>query len=641
MPDMFANNDRQNRGPEGISKDDVPDSGLVSYVMTRVTRGRQVRDQKYAKRWAEYTRLWRGFWAEEDKNQNSERSRLISPALQQAIEMSTAEIEEAVFSRTAWLDIDDDVADEQKDDAIAYRDQLLEDFDFAGVEDAISRSFLLGAIYGTGIAKLNVVLKDEKVMTPDGPITDERVLVVVDAIRPDEFVIDPSATTIDEALYCAHEMIKPLHTIVMKQKSGVYKMMELAPWSGKRGDTTGTGLTATVDQQDDGVLITEYYGKVPGRYIGKGGGLHEAIVVVANEAHLLKAIANPFDMEDRPVVAFQFDTVPGEFWGRGVAEKGFNPQKALDSELRARMDALALVTAPMLGADITRMPRNPDMRVRPGKIFLTRGRPSEIIEKVGFDAAGLNFTFQQAGDLERMVQMGTGSMDSASPLSTNRRNETMGGMSMLNAGFLKRSKRTMQNIERQFLSPLIRRALWRYMQFDSERYPQDMTFRVKTAMGLMAKEVEMGTLTQVLGYIPPESPAHKILLAAVMANTASAEKDEIKKAIDAMLAPPTPQEQQMQQEMQGMQAQMLKAQLAKETALAEEARANAQLAMAKAKKENVLADLEDDKVEIQAANSAIAAEQVRVSRGQMIASHKKVEVDREKAKAMKSRPASK
>lgn len=632
MPDPFANNDRQNKGSEGSQQSDESNTSLVAYVMDRVQRGRQVRDQKYAKRWNEYTRLWRGFWSDEDKNQNSERSKLISPALQQAVEMSVAEIEEAVFSRTAWLEIDEDVADKDKPDAEAYRDQLLEDFELAGVEDSISRAFLLAALYGTGIAKMNVTLKDDKVMTFNGPVSDERVLVVAEAIRPDEFVIDPSATTIDEAAYCAHEVVKPMHTIVAKQKAGLYRMVELAPWSGKRGDSTGTGLTATVSPQDDGILITEYYGKVPGRYIGKGSGLHEAIVVIANEAELLRKMANPFSMEDRPVVAFQFDSVPGEFWGRGVSEKGFNPQKALDAELRARMDALALVTAPMLGADITRMPRNPDMRVRPGKVFMTRGRPSEIIEKVGFDAAGLAFTFQQAGDLERMVQMGTGAMDSASPLSTNRRNETMGGMSMLNAGFLKRSKRTMQNIERQFLGPLVRRMLWRYMQFDPERYPKDMVFRVKTAMGLMAKEVELSTLSNVLGYVPPESPAHNIILSAILMNTASAEKDEIKKAVAAMSAPPDPAQQQLQQQQAQIQLATMQAALQKEQALAAEAQANAMLAKAKAKRENVLADLEDDKVEIQAANSAIAAEQVRVARGKMVADHKKVEVQREAAK---------
>jgi hypothetical protein len=622
----YGNNDAQGRGSESArAKNPESSGGLVSYVMQRVERGRNVRDQKYQKRWEEYTRLWRGFWTEDDRGLASERSRLISPALQQAIEMSVAEIDEALFNRTAWIDIEDDIADEEKDDAVAYRDQLLEDFDFAGVEDAISRTVLLAAIYGTGIAKLNVIVKDVKHFSGGKVVPDERILVTAEALRPDEFVIDPAATTIDEALYCAHEMIKPLHIIRARQKDGVYKAGEIGPWTGTgRGDPTGTGLFTTVDPQDEGVLITEYYGKIPGRFINEGEGMVEAIVVVANEAVLLKAIKNPFRMGDRPVVAFQFDTVPGEFWGRGVAEKGYNPQKALDSELRARMDALALVTAPMLGADITRMPRNPDMRVRPGKIFMTRGRPSEIIERIGFDAAGLALTFQQAGDLERMVQMGTGAMDSASPIQSNRRNETVGGMSMINAGFLKRSKRTMKNLERQFLDPLIRRCLWRYMQFDPERYPDDMIFRIRTAMGIMAKEVEQGQLTQMMGYVPPESPAHKIVLKAIFDNTASAEKDELKKAMDAMLAPPSPEEQQQQQEMQQLQKALVQAELAEKQAKAQEAQANAKLAMAKAQREMVLASLEDDKVEILAANSAIAAQQVRVA-------DRKVEADKKKA----------
>jgi hypothetical protein len=627
MPDKFANNDRQGRGPESAGGDSgLGSDGLVSYVMTRIRRGRQVRDQKYEKRWKEYTRLWRGFWVDEDKNQNSERSRLISPALQQAIEMSAAEIEEALFSRSAWFDIEDDIRDEQKDDAIAYRDQLLEDFELADVESALAKSVLLGCIYGTGIAKLNVTLKDVKTFVEGETMSDERVVVTVDAIRPDEFIIDPAATSIDEASYCAHEMLKPLHTVKAKQKTGVYKQADIGPWTGTRGDTTGTGVNTSVDAQDEGVLITEYYGKVPGSYVGESGALVEAIVVLANEETVLRATKSPFAMQDRPVVAFQFDTVPGEFWGRGIAEKGFNPQKALDSELRARMDALSLVTAPMLGADITRMPRNPDMRVRPGKIFMTRGRPSEIIERIGFDAAGLALTFQQAGDLERMVQMGTGAMDSATPLSTNRRNETASGMSMLSASMLKRSKRTMKNIERQFLDPLIRRSLWRYMQFDPERYPKDMVFKVRAAMGIMAKEVEQGQLTQMLGFVPPESPAHKIILKAIFDNTASYEKDELKKAIETMFQPPDPKTVKMQEQMQQIQLGMAQAALAKEQAAAAKAAAEAELAKAKAKRELVLAELEDDKVSIEAANAAVAAEQVRVSQ-------RKVDADKEKPKA--------
>ena len=616
------NNGSFNSGSESDKAATTPKAALLGYVVNKVKRGRDVRDQKYGARWSEYTRLWRGFWAAEDASNNSERSRLIAPALQQAIEMAVAEIEESVFSRTAWFDISDDIADEQKDDAVVYRDQLLEDFELAQVPDSIAQVFLLGAIYGTGIAKINVHLEDVKQMGEDGkPVNDDRVLVAVYPVRPDEFVIDPSATSIDEALFCAHEFIKPLHTIKAKQDAGVYAKGEIKGFNGRRGDSTGTGSSSTVDSQDEGVLVTEFYGMVPARWVSDaedkdGDELVESIVTVANEALVLRAVASPFTMKDRPIVAYQHDTVPGEFWGRGVAEKGYNPQKALDSEVRARIDALALMTAPMLGADMGRMPRNPDMRVRPGKVFFTRGRPSEVIEPIGFNAAGLALTFQQSGDMERMVQQGTGSMDSATPLGINSRNETAGGMSMMQSGMLKRSKRTMQNIERQFLGPLIRRSTWRYMQFDPERYPKDMKFLVKASMGIMAKEVEMAQLTQLLGFTPPESPAHGLILKAIFSNTASSEKAELKKAIEAMNQPPTPEQEAEQKKMKEIQMALMEAQLRVENAKAAEAEASAKLSMAKANREMVLADLEDDKVDIQAANAAIGARKAHMAERQ-------------------------
>lgn len=632
----FGENDRQDVGPDAAT---TPKQALLGDVVTKIKRARDVRDQKYAQRWSEYTRLWRGFWGPEDASGSSERSRLIAPALQQAIEMQVADLEEAVFSKTAWFDIEDDIADEQKDDAIAYRDQLLEDFEYASVPDAISQVFLLGAIYGTGIAKINVRLDDQKVATPSGDVVDsDKVLVSVHPIRPDEFLIDPSATTIDEALFCAHEFVKPLHLIKAKQDQGVYAKGKLSGYNGRRGDSTGTGTTSYVDSSDNGVLITEVYGKFPARWIEgaedeDGDSLVESIITLANESMVLRAVASPFRMKDRPIIAYQHDTVPGEFWGRGVAEKGYNPQKALDSELRARIDALALMTAPMLGADMGRMPRNPDMRVRPGKVFFTRGRPSEVIEPIGFNATGLAMTFQQSGDLERMVQMGTGSMDSATPLGINSRNETAGGMSMMQSGMLKRSRRTIANVERQFLSPLVRRSLWRYMQFDKDRYPEDMKFIVKASLGIMAKEVEMAQLTHLMGYTPPESPAHGLILQSIFENTASSEKAALKKAIEAMNAPPSPEQQQKQQMMEQLQVAMLQAQLRAEEAKANEAEAAAKLAMAKAKRELVLADLEDDKVEIQAANAAIGARKAHMAEQQNVIASQRNEIEMRKVRA--------
>jgi len=647
IPNSYGDNDRQGKS-ETLDPKISSDSLLVSWVVERATRARQARDTMYGERWKEYTRLWRGFWASADKQYDSERSRIISPVLAQSIEMTVSEIEEAIFGREAWFDFEDDIRDEEKDDALVIRDQLMEDIDLSKAKDAMSKTFLLGAIYGTGITKIHVSILENKTLGSYGEVfMDEKVIVPLEAVRPDEFFIDPSATTIDEAEYCGHDVVKPKHIIdaMMEGPDPIYKKCDLSAYAGERGDTTGLGTTARVDTRDNAVRITEFCGKIPAKYLEGGkeeDGMVEAIITIANDGDLLSARINPYKMKDRPFVAYQHDSVPGEFWGRGVAEKGYNPQKALDAEVRARADALALITAPMMGADMTRLGRNPDLRVRPGKIFMTRGRPSEILEPVGFNPQGLALTFQQSGDLERMVQMATGAMDSATPLGTNRRNETASGMSMLQASFLKRAKRTMQNIERQYMNPLLRRMVWRYAQFDPERYPQDYKFVVRAAMGIMAKEVENAQLVSMLGFTTPESQPHALILKALFDNTASSEKKELKAAIEAMLAPPTEEQQQMQQMMQQIQMQMAQLELALKQAEVAKTQAEAAQAKARALLAATQAEYVDDNVEIQAANASIAAEQARISRDQVNVSRQKIDADleREEIKA-KAKPKSK
>ena len=100
--------------------------------------------------------LWRGIWILQDRTRTSERSRIIAPALQQAIESSVAELEEATFGRGKWFDIQDDMLDQDNSEAEYIRNLLQEDLEKTGCKDAIAEVFLNGAIYGTGIAKIVV-----------------------------------------------------------------------------------------------------------------------------------------------------------------------------------------------------------------------------------------------------------------------------------------------------------------------------------------------------------------------------------------------------------------------------------------------------------------------------------------------------
>ena len=72
-------------------------NALATWVMDRVEQWRTHRDTNYQEKWEEYYRLWRGVYDPGDKTRDSENSKLISPALQQAIEATVAELEEATF----------------------------------------------------------------------------------------------------------------------------------------------------------------------------------------------------------------------------------------------------------------------------------------------------------------------------------------------------------------------------------------------------------------------------------------------------------------------------------------------------------------------------------------------------------------
>ncbi|MHA2067880.1 MAG: hypothetical protein ACXABY_26245, partial [Candidatus Thorarchaeota archaeon] len=286
------------------------------------------------------------------------------------------------------------------------------------------------------------------------------------------------------------------------------------------------------------------------------------------------------------------------------------------------------------GADITRLPRSPDMRIRPGKTIFTRGNPKEVFSAIEMGSQiVLQSTWQHASDMERMVTMATGAMDSAAPLNQNRRNETASGMSMMGSGFIKRSKRAMGNVERNFLGPLIRKSLWRYIQFDPQRFASDFKFIPKATMGIMAKEVENSQLINMLGFLEPQSPEYNIIIKAIFDNSASANKQELSQAMDIMMAPPTPEEQQMQQQQQQMQMQAVQLELKEKETDIQKTLAEIEKLKSETNKNNVMAELEDDKVDIQAANAVTGAEKAKMGHEQNSIARERNQVDREKARS--------
>ena len=578
------------------------EESVEGWVMEKCQEWRDHFDSNYSETFDEYYRLWRGQWASGDSTRESERSKIVSPALQQAVESSVAELEEATFGRGKWFDIKDDMRDAENADVALLREGLYADFKRNKIRKGVAECILNAAIFGTGIAE--VVLSEEKEQSPasqpimGGELTAvgvnvrDRTCIKLKPVMPQNFLIDPVATSVEEALGCAVDDFVSRHVVEQLQERGVYRDVDIAEATPDLDIEPDQELTVFAENK---VRLTKYFGLVPRHLLDEAmkesedeeivelegeeeeddSYYVEAIIVIANNGTLLKAQKNPYMMQDRPIVCFPWDVVPSRFWGRGVCEKGYNSQKALDAELRARIDALALTIHPMLAMDASRMPRGAKPEVRPGKVILTNGDPREILQPFNFGNVS-QISFAQADALQRMVQTSTGAIDSAGIPGSINGDATAAGISMSLGAIIKRHKRTLINFQESFLIPFVTKAAHRYMQFEPELYPvADYKFDVSSSLGIIAREYEVTQLVQLLQTMSPDTPMYPQLVQSIIDNMNLSNREQLIASLQKANEP-NPEAQQAQQAAQQAAMAVQAAQSAALNGQAMESQARAQ-----------------------------------------------------------------
>jgi hypothetical protein len=586
------------------------DKELVSFVVDHCDRWRDYRDSNYLDAWLEYERIFRGEWAAEDASRESERSRLITPGTQQAVETRHAEIIEAIFGQGEYFDIKDDIQDLDGNplDVGKLRAQLMEDFSKDKVRKSIDQIVLMAEIYGSGIGE--IIVKTEKEYYPStqpipgqmnqaaiGVMEKDRISVRINPVNPKNFLFDPNGTSIDDCLGVAVEKFVSMHKIVQGIEAGVYRKVDI------NTDPDDADLEPTQEStqyKDNKVRLLTYYGLVPREYLENleeqkdivdlfpenseadtYTDLVEAIVVIANDSLLLKAEPTPYMMKDRPILSYQADTVPNRVMGRGTVEKAYNMQKAMDAQIRSHLDSLALTTSPMIAMDATRLPRGAKFEVKPGKAILTNGAPTEILMPFKFGTTDQG-NIQTATAFQTMLLQATGTLDSQGLVSAVARDGGQGGMSMAIASIIKKYKRTLVNFQEDFLMPFIKKAAFRYMQFDPERYPSvDMNFIPTATLGIIAREYEQQQFIGLLQTLGPNTPVMPLILKGIVGNSSFTNRYELMEAL-AQMSQPDPQAQQMQQAQQQLALQAAQAQIAVNTTQAEQNRAEATKTMMEA-----------------------------------------------------------
>jgi len=580
------------------------DKELIAFVVEHCDRWRDYRNVNFLPLWEEYERIFRGEWAIEDKTRDSERSRIVTPMTQQAVETRHAEIMEAIFGSGEFFDIKDDVKDIDGNpmDVEMIKIQMMEDLKKDKFRKYVDQIELLAEIYGTGIAEITVTMEKEYIPATQpipgmqgqaaiGVKEVDRVSVKPIPVNPKNFLWDPNGTSVDDCMGVAIEKYVSIHKVVANIEKGVYRKVNIVPTY----DDTDLEPTQEVSQyQNEKVKLLTYYGLVPKEYLEKldsedeemvelfpddspaedYSDMVEAIIVIGNDGMLLKAEANPYMMKDRPVLTYQDDTVPNRLPGRGTVEKAYNMQKAIDAQVRTHLDSLALTAVPMVAMDATRLPRGAKFEVRPGKAFMTNGNPSEILYPFKFGQTdGSSLTTAQA--FERMLLQATGTLDSQGMVSQVARDGGNAGMSMAVATIIKKYKRTLVNFQEDFLIPFIKKAAFRYMQFDPERYPSvDLNFVPTATLGIIAREYEQAQFIALLQTLGPDTPVLPLILKGIVANSSLSNRMELMESLTQM-AQPNPEAQQAAMMQQQLAMQAAQAQIAVNQTQAERNRAEA------------------------------------------------------------------
>ena len=601
------------------------DEELVEFVTSHCDRWRDWRDTNYMTQWDEYERLYYGIWADEDKTRDSERSRIVSPAIRQAVDNKVAETLEGVSGTGKFFEIDDDVQDQNKADVELMKRLLREDMKKDKVIKEISTIVKVAEMLGTGVAEILVKNEVQKIPTTQampgmqgaaiGVTEKDYICVPIKSIHPRNFLIDPNAEDINTSMGVAVEEYVSLYQVVKGIEDGIYRKVDIQPIY---DETQLEPDQTTTEFRDDKVKILRYYGLVPREYLeqlendgeevvdlfpedsaaDQVSDLVEAVIVIANDTQLLKAEKTPYMMEDRPIVAYRPEAVPGRFWGVGTIEKGYNMQKAIDAQLRSHLDSLALTTVPMMGIDATRLPRGMKFEIRPGKNILTNGNPSEILQPFKFgntDPAN----YETAKGFESMLLQATGTLDSAQLVNSAAASQGGGGvgLSVAMSSIVKKNKMALINFQEEFIVPLVRSIAYRHMQFDPDRYPmQDFQFIPTASIGMVAREYEQQQLIGLLQTLGPTSPIVPFVLKGIIQSSSLSNREELVAQLDQM-SQPDPQEQQMQQAAQQAQLRLVEAQSTELEARAMESQADSQEAQARAQKLLIEAQLYPKEVE--------------------------------------------
>lgn len=298
---------------------------------------------------------------------------------------------------------------------------------------------------------------------------------------------DPEARNFRDGLGMFWVTMESPHTVAAWRNDTSYRNIDSALLGGgearnETGSDRAQQMRGIADNWHKGgrIKVARFFGKVPARMLpvegaevdpnapemaedlstpGDTGEMVDAIVIMAG-GHVVKANRAPYSEDCDPVLVCQYERVPHELWGVGVADNNSPHQKVVNAAFRLFMNGKAMALMGTKSVDRSKFMPGEDFKKTPGKVWQMKPglspeeRQTAIINHVEPDVSSgwreVIEVSEQFSDDDTALNKYTQGDDS------RNLNKTASGISMIMAAGSLPSKEVLQNIDGDWIIKIVK-----------------------------------------------------------------------------------------------------------------------------------------------------------------------------------------
>lgn len=408
------------------------------------------------------------------------------------VRATRAKLNDALFGNGKFPFDTEPVKEEIRHWSDTMEDIITEQLDRMGAKPMLKDGVDTLATYGTGFIFGPLVRKEKYVETvADNSLGYTSIREEVYPYDAPYYILgntldvipDPEATCYSDGLGLFWVTWEASHTVAAWRNDDSYSQIDAALISGNGTSMNDSGSDRAKEMRantsgwhrDGRIKVARFFGKVPQRMLDEpidgemqqpemlstvadSGSMVDAICVMAGGV-LIKANKAPYNDDCEPCLVAQYEKVPHELWGVGVADNNAPNQKVINAAFRLCLETKAMALLGTKSVDRSMFDPREDFKKSPGKVYQFKPglspdqKKNAIINHIEPDVSDGWMSIIQMS--EQFSDDDTGITKYTQGDDSRNLNKTATGISMImNAGSLP-SKEVLQNIDSQWIEPMI------------------------------------------------------------------------------------------------------------------------------------------------------------------------------------------